>query len=273
MRTRFCAYLMVMLSMCAALCAETFDTAAETQILDVLRSEKFANAKIDYQFEEQIYPLYIIHNPQNEMLWTEGFSDTENWTLALVGNLPLELVAHLKDLIPSIKSEKNSYVDLRGAGEIEPKLFSELKPIYVAKEIVDPQTDAQVKEAFSSKVFVNKVFHYELKGEPYKVRILHNPQGLKLSAKRAFSVDGGPQRGYSISWDYRYGIIVDYEAPQALIDHLSKLTNASWWNWYYNFQIHNGTEVTFQKKESGILTTLTTTYYLDSWFNFTSDLK
>ena len=270
MRKGFLASLVAIFSVFSSLHAEDFDAGADAQILACANSKGFSHAKIDYRFGMYVYRIYMLHNPDRELLWVEEFGDADNWPLAIMANLPFELIGHLEDLIPALqRHDEELYVDLRGFEEVSPELFGALRPVSVATQIEDSKTDAEIKELFTSTDFVNKVFHYCLNGQQYKVRILHNPLGKTLTAVREYRLEAGEKlRGFSISWSDRYGILVDKPAPQALIDHLCSLTNSGWWDWYFKFKVENGTHVTYTRNSYNYITT----YYLDPWFDYTSDL-
>ncbi len=145
--------------------------------------------------------------------------------------------------------------------------------------VFDPQMDAVIAQAFASQEFVNEVFCYSFNHTDYLVRILHNPEGNTYKVVRQHNLrnqygPGSKKTKISISWNCRYGIITEQVVPQELIDHLSKLTQASNWNWYFNFKIHNGDYV-----EHKVLTAQTASYTeyliytLDSWFDYTEDLR
>ncbi|HEY5260110.1 MAG TPA: hypothetical protein VIJ46_05615 [Rhabdochlamydiaceae bacterium] len=146
--------------------------------------------------------------------------------------------------------------------------------IHVAERIDDPVNDDVVKSACSSEKCVSQVLHYRLGDDKYQVRILYNPEGKPYTATKSFRLDHWkPASDFTITWDYKYGIITDKAAPQELIDYLSTLTNASYWDWYFNFKVCNGTYVKHVKKEYiGPNSEWVTTYELDTWFNYTTDL-
>lgn len=260
----------LLLGSASLLAAEDFDAEADAAILALVNSTEFVQDVVDYPYGDEIYPITILHNPQKKRLWTEGFLITEGWELALVANLPFELIAHLKDLVPEIRKESETlYIDLRGYEEIDADDLLELKPIRIAYTIQDPETDQQVQEIFGSNSFVNKVFHYRLEGKHYKVRVMHNPEKRTFSSTREYWLDySDTPVPYTLSWSCKYAIMMDRQAPQELIDHLSKFTRASWWDWYYNFQVANGTYVSFLKVGAFV----DTRYLLDPWFYFAADL-
>ena len=147
-----------------------------------------------------------------------------------------------------------------------------MPPIAVSEQIDDPAFDAEIKDAFQSSDFVNKIFNYCLGDKCYKVRIIHNPEEVTFTAVKQFRLEYGDEvKNYSIDWSYKYGILTDVEAPQDLIDHLSQFTNASWWDWYFNFKVCNGTFVEFQKWQSFGQYTRVTTYSLAPWFDYMND--
>ncbi|MFI5334474.1 MAG: hypothetical protein ACHQT8_04835 [Chlamydiales bacterium] len=263
-------FLTVLLFACtafSALRAEAFDEEADAVILKCAHSTEFYSLEADYSFGNEIYTIYMIHNPTSERLWAEGLVYPQTWSLAIQADLPLELIGHLQDLIPELKVHNESfYLNLRGYEEIPTEIFSELEPIRTITQIDDPEADAEIKELFNSAEFVNQVFHYRLDNRDYQVRILHNPEGRTLTAERKYQFGVGTKwQWVPLSWNYRYGIMVNKWAPSRLIDHLSKLTDASWRDWYFNFTVANGIRVVYNGP--GFYS------YLDTWFDYTSTFR
>lgn len=157
-------------------------------------------------------------------------------------------------------------------------------PFQIAERIDDMDFDQRIREIFCSHKFVNEPFYYYLDGEYYKVRLIYNPDKLTLQSliKKTFQFnDDTIIKGYKVTWDLKYGILVNPAAPQELIDHIVELANASYWDWYFNFTIQNGTRFELTKSYETIdptfggyeITTYTTTYPLDTWFDCTKDLS
>jgi hypothetical protein len=227
---------------------------------------------VNYRFEDQEYSIRVMRNPQSETLWGYGLSAPQAWSFVMIANVPWDLSSHLQHLISDLKDKQNCYIDLRGLGYISPYIFSSLHPVFIAETIHHPVQDELVKKAFSSSEFVNEVLYYCLKDKFYRVRILHNPEGLSFTAAKEFRLSyGAPLNSYSITWNYKYGIITDEKAPKELIDHLSAFTNASSWEWYFNFKVCNGTFVEYSTYEHTFNGSITTTYSLDKWFNYTQE--
>lgn len=249
--------------------AEIFDLEAEQQIFDCLRSKEFSSMTVRYRFEGDEYPIEIVHNPNKEYLWNDERLAPTALALMIKADLPFRLIRHLEDLFDELGTEQaDSHIDLKG---FSTENFTLLHPVSIANKIDEP--DARVRAAFSSTVFTNEVFYYYLEGKYYKVRILHNPEERSFSATKRYRLAlDRPAADYTISWKYKYGIIVDEQAPQELIDHLAELAQTSWWDWYFNFKIYNGSYVEYKEHNYGFNSTTTTTYYLDTWFNFTDDL-
>ncbi len=242
----------------------------DQKIVDSVRGAVFSNTVVDYLFDGQTYPIRIINNPKGETLWgNEEFEYPITSRLLMIGDLPYVLYRHLEELIPEIRRDDDSlFIDLRGHHYPEP--YVELHPVHIAQSIDDPILDEMATKAFSSTEFANQVLHYYLDGQYYKVRLLHNPQGHTYTARRQYRLElGSPLMWYRITWNHKYGIITDRLAPQNLIDHLSRFTNASYWDWYFNFIVEKGTKVkywVYRYQNS-------TTYLLDTWYDFTSDLN
>lgn len=267
---RFAVCLIALVGLFPSLHAEDFDADADAKILASAYSAEFLQETVEYPYGEYIYDISIMHNPSGLPLWAENFEWTPRWTLAMLAGLPFELIAHIKELVPELNKERDDfYVDLRGYGEMPLEALQALHPVYIAETIADSKNDAEVQNVLRSTGFEGGVFHYQLDGKQYMVRVLHNPAGQTFSATRGYYLRGNNPKPVTISWNYKYAILMDKQAPQALIDHLSSFVQCSWWDWYYNFQVSNGTDVIHEVRGANI----TYVYHLDPWFYYTSDLE
>jgi hypothetical protein len=266
-----------LLNFFSVLQAQDYDVDADQEILDCLYSAEFSNALIPYVFEGYNYEVRVIHNPAQEQLWAEGYGDPISCQCILTSprNLPFGLELHLENLVyESFGKNKKVLRDLGGIRSFSDKTYAALRPVYVAKTIADKHCDEVVKEAFNSETFTHLLLHYHLNGKYYHVRILHNPQGMNFTASKQVVLEFGKSaQVMTMNWNYKYGIVVDKQAPQELIDHLSALTNASWYDWYFNFNVYNGTAVEYREYTTFGLDVLETTYYLDSWFDYLEELN
>lgn len=260
--------LLLLSSITLCLHAEIFDDVADQKILECAHSSEFANMTINYSFAGYEYPLVIIHNPNKEALWNERLEDPTDSAFIMMANVPNKLRLHILNLSEDFSLNDDAEIDLSGNSSLWNYLT--LQPIKYGTSI--DTFNAEIQEAFHSTEFVNKVFYYYLDNTPYRVRILHDPRSLAHKATKNYQL-GWDNKAITITWNYRYGIITDRRAPQELIDHLSKFTDASYWDWYINFKVHNGTNVTYEKVQYYYSYTETTTYSLDTWFNYTEELK
>ena len=252
--------------------AEDYDSLADQQILDCTSGSEFQNVIVNYPHEGSEYPIRIVYNPEGKPLWALHWKVPSNDFLIMLSDLPYRVAAHVEELVlAAYQFKEKPYLKLTGFNAI--KALDNLRPLHLAERIDDPISDEWAKKAFSSAEFVNQALYYHLDGAYYRVRLLHNPQGLTYSASKKFKLENKPLQDFSISWNYKYGIIIDTDAPQELIDHLSAFTNSSYWDWYFNFKVHNGTSVKYKEVDYWGTRTITTTYTLDTWFSFTEDLK
>lgn len=258
---------------CTLLNAEFFDPKAEDEILNCIKATEFCKKVIQYRFNNHNYLIRIVHNPKHENLWGYGFSAPQSWAFAVMSDLPFELANRISHFVSDLQYKKNDlYVDLSGLNRISPAVFASLHPVVLAEKIDDPKVDSMVQEAFSSNEFVNRCFIYRLEDQYYQVRVVHNPEGRTFSISKKFRRHPADLLNtYSSSWSYKYAIITDKEVPQDLIDHLSSLTNASWWDWHFNFQVSNGTFLEYIEREYAGNIIYTTTYSIDSWFNISEE--
>lgn len=254
--------------------ATAFDWQADQQIKKILHSSEFSNSIVQYRFDGSQYPIVIIHNPKHENLMGKYYSSPIKIALTVSADLPFELSHYLeKKLYFEWDIDDNdSIVDFKGFYSKE--IFVDLYPVYIAEIIDDPASDIQVRALFNSSIFGNEVFYYHLGSKYYKVRVLYNPEKQTYTASEKYRLKkNGPLECFTIKWDHKYGIITDQPVPKELIDHLSHLPDASYRDWYFSFKVHNGTYVTYSETDYGYFSNTTTTYDLDTWFNFTEDLR
>lgn len=247
---------------------EASDLKADKQIIDILHSKEFSNSTVQYEFEGYRYPILIIHNPNNEYLWGNDLTGPTTLSLLMVANVPFELMHDLERLITSSGIDVlNSYIDfreLRSRNE-----FIGLRPVLIGQKIDDPLLDARAKEIFHSKEFINEILYYYMDDCYYQIRLVHNPKKQTYVASRTYRLRAkDPFAPITIQWSKRYGIFTKH-APQKLMDHLGKLTDASYKDWYLSCQIENGTKVSYQTTHVGQLFV----YTLDTWFDYTADLR
>ncbi len=254
---------------------QSADAEADQQILNCISANAFTNSTIDYVFNNIAYEIRVISNPRHQLIWGSALNEPEDWPLIITSKheIPLILSRHIQNLIPeSLYEDENCFVDLGAARLFSAEEYAELHPIAVAEKMDDPGLDAQIKELFSSNRWANKIVHYHIGDNYYHVRLIHNPQCIPMYAKRQLLLYGKQEPlTLSVTWDYKYGIVTDVEAPQALIDHLSKLVPASWWDWFTNFIIYNGTVVEYEESTYSYRGEVVTTWDTITWFEFMKD--
>lgn len=266
MKTKLWLLLILTFSIFSLGKVQALDSEKDQEIISVISSDQFANVLVYYQFEDKPYPLRIIHNPKNEILWGNSLKEPTSLSLILIADVPLPLARHLEDLVLGLRGTSDScYFSLRyGTPE---KGWNFISPVHIAESVNDSINDEVMQKTFNSDHFINQVIYYYLDKKYYQVRLLHNPEGKTFSATRKFTLDNNPSaKNFSISWNKKYGIGISTKAPKELVNHLSdSLKHLSYWDWYFNFSLENGTYVTYQ---TTFLNT-TTTYSLDTWFNYT----
>jgi len=249
---------------------QALDLEKDQQIISALTSDEFVNELINYQFEGKNYPIRIIYNPKKQMLWGKKLSSPTSLSLIMIADVPIPLARRLEDLVLEILG---SYEDSHfGLKDGKPKVgWNSVQPVYIAESIDDPINDEIIDSTFNSATFINKVIYYHVDKEYYRVRLLHNPEMRSFSETKTFQRESkGPSESYTITWNKKYAILVDKESPQKLIDRLqASLNHLSYWNWYFNFTLENGSYVTYEEKISGYNSTTTITYFPDTWFNYT----
>lgn len=237
----------------AALYADSFDSAADELIYEQLRSNEFSNTEIIYLYEGQEYPIQIVHNPQREVLWGLRFASPLFHSLIMVGDLPLPLQHHIGEISAKLVNSADSFLNLAGnffdlSGHAAAEVTKDLAPVYMANQIDDPEIEKTIKDLFRSPTFVTQVFYYCINSKYYRIRLLVNPEGRLLVAKRPWTarVNGEKISGVSlVYWERKYGIIVDRQCPKEFTNYLSHLAGASCWDWYTNFEISEGLRVQY----------------------------
>lgn len=242
---------------------------SDQKIQTVLQTKIFSNELVQVEFEGNAYPIRILTNPNKENLWGGVLARPTTLPLIVVGDLPMPLVHHLEGLLIQWGYQGHeAHIDLRGTSPLDMDEWAAIHPVYIAQVVDDPKNDAEAERVFNSTTFENKVLYYKLNGKNLQVRLLSNPEGRSYSSTRAYSLEpGDPIYNYTTSWNKYFGVFVDKRAPQELVDHLSEFVHVSWWGWWFNFSIENGTCAVY--KVSGF--NQTTTYYLDTWFEMGED--
>lgn len=240
------------------------DLEKDEQIISAMTSNEFSNLLIYYQFEGNEYPIRIICNPKKEMLWGPDLLIPVSISLAIIADAPIPLARHLEDIVLELRgSYDDSYFSLKH--KAPRKGFSSIWPVHIAESLNDRANDEIIQSTFNSTIFVNQIIYYHFKDKYYQVRLLHNPEGRTFSAKKKLEIDGSLNE-YSLSWNKKYAILVDNEAPEELINYLSaSLKHLSYWNWYFNFTLKNGTYVEYVERRGD----WEYFYPIDSWFNYT----
>ncbi len=211
-----------------------FDEAGDTQIHSAFDAPFNLHVLVDYLYQGKTYHILIINNPKKRLLDNESFIKPVSWSfiLASIETLPLALENHIKELAPTKDKDPQDYlIELGQKRSYSLRELYFLTPTRINKEgNLDTEFDQEIQEVFDSLTYVHKVFRYQMSGENYIVRVIHNPQKKKLSAH--YATEG---ERFTIGWPHRCGIIIDRPAPQAFVDHLKELANRSY------CKIENGT--------------------------------
>lgn len=299
---RWKTIILILLCVTVPLCAKKknksknpWDTACDQQITQAVQSQSFTNQVITYPFQKKKWLVRVIRIPNNETL--KSGSVSFNYPVALVTKdlIPQELFTHLEQLVERASTEEGCFFS-NGSIYNGSSLFDSLanpqvitrpkpktvhsstiieipspedmektfpcSPIATANSIADPKVDALIQEIFKSEKFRNEVFHYNIEGKTYKVRIIYNPHYLPIYASQKFKLYYGEERLFKIPWEYKYGIISE-EMPRELIEHITSFIQLSWYDWYYGLlDICNGGKVSVE--------ILYRKYETISWFHFMS---
>ncbi|HMN26448.1 MAG TPA: hypothetical protein PKE38_18215, partial [Ignavibacteriaceae bacterium] len=265
MKKNYALLLVLIFSFFAFMHVQGKELENDQNIVSILNSDEFVNTLINYQFEGNQYSIRLIYNPKKETLWGNHLSTPTSLSLILIAKAPILLSRHLEDLVlEQLGTFNGCYFSLNYG---VPKNWELIWPVHIATDLKDLINDEIVQNTFLSANFENRIIYYFLENQYYQVRLLQNPEKRKFSATKKFRLETDfPLRNYSFSWDKKHAIIIDKNAPQELINHLSSfLGHLSYWDWYFNFSLANGTYVEYVI-DSG---SYTTTYKLDTWFNYT----
>lgn len=248
-----------------------YDTQADEEILQFCQGGEFGYRTFAYRYQGYDYEIQILNNPQTEVLWAEGMRSTSRLSCVFTAatTLPFWLESHITELAHRVSDQV--FVDLKATRSYLPSVYAAMRPVVVATSIADPRFDREISELFSSPFYMNRVFHYLINGEFYSVRLIHNPENNELSWTQSFQFLDEGNKTFTLNWANKYGIFLGDEAPQELIDHISAQVPASWWDWWMNFKIYNGSYVTFNESKYYITYTEMTTYTTTSWFAYTND--
>ncbi|HEY5260109.1 MAG TPA: hypothetical protein VIJ46_05610 [Rhabdochlamydiaceae bacterium] len=248
------------------LIADNFNVTVDRQILTAATSSTFQNVVLNYPFEGSVYPIRIIYNPEKKPLWASTWSAPKYNELTLFSDLPYILAAHIEKMIAGARrsSEKPSFY-LTEYDALE--AWSSIEPVYIAETIDDPVADAIAQKVFSSTEFVNQVLYYHIGDKYGQVRLLHNPEGRSFSASQKYHLTGQGEYTYTLNWNYKFGVFALYPVDSRLIDHLSRLANASYREWYFNFDVSNALLETYEIDTWNY----TETFYLDTKFEYAED--
>lgn len=245
--------------------AYQIDTAADAQIKRATESHYFSNVVISYYSDGVTYPINVITNPERKPLWDSVLNNPITGSLYVIGNVPFQLRRHIESLL--VINSHDIVINL--TGEFHPYTFANASPVYIATSVSDPYIDKEIANLYYATQFSNKVYYYCLNGKYYRARIVHNPYQVQMSATQNFRLNSSsPLKGYAIDWSSKYAIATDQKAPQELIDHLTYLLYMSYWDRTFNFDVYNGEKVTYAEYDYGFFEDVTTTYTLDSWFNY-----
>ncbi len=229
-----------------AVAAKPSLSSIDEQILECFHSDGFVSQAFPYIYDGERYDVRIINNPDNLPLWAEGASEVVYFPYAIIISglgPPKDLVTHLKKLADERWKKITGYVPTSGF------LFEDhfhrsagLGPILINRNgNMDTTFDPLIRDCFSSSQFINRVFHYEIDGKEYHVRIVNNPQKNNIRVTQWFPDPYGVKE-CTIDWPYRYGIMIDEQAPPELVKHIENLAKprVSWWDWYRSFDVKNG---------------------------------
>lgn len=242
------------------------DLEKDQQILDILTSNEFINVVIDYEFEETNYPIRIIHNPTKEVLWGKRLTEPTTASLIMIANTSIALERYLEDLVLELRGTyDDSKLILRNGYPLSSKFgWNTTKPIHLATSLDDTLNEAILANIFFSSEFQNKVIYYQLNGEFFQVRLLHNPEGKTFTETRRYNLNNYGVTDLQLEWKNKYAILIDKNAPKALTNHLSKaLQHLSYWDWFFNYTFSNATKVQFRWSNY--------TWDLDTWFDLTEN--
>lgn len=214
----------------------------DQKIRDLLESETFKKVTLECPWKGKVYSVHVLYNPLKEHLFCRELSKPVRWpfVFGIDSNefLP-SLVHHIKSLVPT-----ELILNPDNHGNKYPFSYCKnLEPITFSNSIENAELDKEIYSLFKSDNLAKKSIFYELSGKLYKVLLIHNPKKINLDATFSFKSREFGMISVSPKWSSKVGIFVDRKAPQELIDHISKLIELSWWDYYMSFVILNGDSV------------------------------
>lgn len=238
-----------------------YDKEKDEEILALLSSEGFANKTFNYTFQGKSYPVTVVHNPKKLPLWDEKDSSVFYYPLMIAcfesTSDDADLTKHLEKL--ARQKYNNGYIVKVGksgrfggsglhegglfrASIYDEKLYERLHVVQVNKDgALNKEFNALIKEVFSSKELRNATLHYQIKDKYYQVHLLHNPEKLKPELLLASSKTEN-RKTPVLGSPYKYEVVIGrLAAPKELVDHITSLINPSWWDYFFNLRISNGT--------------------------------
>ncbi len=240
-------------------------TAQDQTIQDLFKSQTFKKLLVNYQWEGKPYPVYFVYNPKKELLSSEKPIKPLQCPLAMTidaNSYPLSLGKHLKSLVPGVLlKDPTSVIDIAdscfGQRKNSVSFYASLYPVLMLNKIENCEIDADIQKLFTSDELSKKSLCYELDGNFYRVLLIHNPKNLNLKATLSFETWEYGHIMHTTHWSSKIGIFVDKEAPQELIDHISKLFELSYWDSFWNLSIHNGDKVSVTRCKHSLQYTYT----------------
>ena len=86
----------LILSLFSLIDLRAMNPVKDKQIISALSSEKFTNILIHYKFGNEAYPIRIIYNPNQEILWGDCVTQPVPISLIMIANVPIPLERYIE---------------------------------------------------------------------------------------------------------------------------------------------------------------------------------
>ena len=256
-----CAALVLQVS--SPLQAENFNVTADRQIITATSSSTFQNVVLNYPFEGSTHPIRIIYNPEKKPLWASTWSAPKYNELTVFSDLPYALAAHVETVLVRTRrsGEKptfylTGYDALRHGAPSNPSISQKRSTIplpmpsprkFLALLNLSIRSSITIWTASTAR----SGFCTIPKAAPF---LLPKNTISTLTANINIPLIG----------TINLGFFALYPVDSRLISHLSRLANASYREWYFNFDVSNALLETYEIDSWNY----TETFYLDTKFEY-----
>lgn len=211
-----------------------YDEAADEKIKALFNSKTFAKETFEYPFDDKVYKILVVYNPEGLPLWCEGAENpiSSRVSFSFSDPIPSSLEIHLLKLAEA--QELKSAPVIRNSKDMSFKQSLAIEPVTISPKDKLDTFDGEIRKCLSSKEHVNQVFLYKIQDRIVKARIIHNPSNEPFQRTTRF---GNGTKTYT--WKHKYGFLLDKPCPK-LLSHLQTITDLPLFDRVWNLKISNG---------------------------------